>query len=137
MGILGFIFGLLAVAGAVFLTFLFGTVGCVIVGVLALVAFILGIVKRKKDGKGGISSIVVGVVAVILAFILTGLWSNMFSELHEKALEYKPDGLWAQAPDDVDHGLMGVVSQLPMDDDSMNAFIEEMNELVAYTGTQE
>ena len=129
MGILAVILGLLAVACSFLVTALFGTTGGIIAGVLAAVAIILGILKRKKDGKGGIPAIVIGALAVILAFSMTSMWSNAFKELHQKAVELKPDGLWAQASENTNGGLMGIISQLPTDEASLNTFVEEMNEL--------
>ena len=129
MSILAVILGILAVACAFFATALFGTTGGIIAGVLAVVAIVLGILKRKKEGKGGIPAIVIGALAVILAFSMTSMWSNAFKELHQKAVELKPDGLWAQASENTNGGLMGIISQLPTDEASLNAFVEEMNEL--------
>ena len=129
MGILAVILGVLAVACSFLVTALFGTTGGIIAGVLAVVAIVLGILKRKKDGKGGIPAIVIGALAVILAFSMTSMWSNAFKELHQKAVELKPDGLWAQASENTNGGLMGIISQLPTDEASLNAFVEEMNEL--------
>ena len=129
MGILAVILGVLAVACSFLVTALFGTTGGIIAGVLAVVAIVLGILKRKKDGKGGIPAIVIGALAVILAFSMTSMWSNAFKELHQKAVELKPDGLWAQASENTNGGLMGIISQLPTDEASLNTFVEEMNEL--------
>ena len=129
MGILAVILGILAVACAVIATFLFGTVGGVVAGVLGAVAIALSVLKIKKEGKGGKAGIISGVLAIILAFMLTGTWSKAFTELHRKALEVKPDGLWAQASENANGGLMGIISKLPQDEASMNAFIDEMNEL--------
>lgn len=129
MGVLSVILGILAVLCAALATFLFGTVGGIVAGALAVVAILLGVLKRTKDKKGGIVGIVIGVLAIIMAFGLTNTWSNVFGDLHKKAVEFKPDGLWAQASDNTSAGIMGIVSKLPKDEASLNAFIEEMNEL--------
>ena len=129
MGILGVILGILAVVCAGLATFLFGTTGCIITVVLAAVAILLGILKRRNDKKGGIAAIVIAVLAIIIAFGLTNTWSNMFKELHNKAVETMPDGLWAKASDDINGGLMGVIRKIPTDEASLNALVEEMNEL--------
>ena len=131
MGIISVILGLLAAACGVGATFLFGTAGAIIAGVLAVIAIILGIVKRKKDGKGGIPGIVISVLAIILALSMAGLWSHTFSALHEMAVQYKPDGLWAKATENTTGGLHGIFSQLPKDESSINALMDEMNELNA------
>ena len=137
MGILAVILGLLAIVCSLLATALFGTTGGIITAVLAAVAIVLGILKRKKDKKGGIPAIVIGILAAILAFSMTSMWSNAFKELHQKAVEFKPDGLWAQVSENTDGGMMGIISQLPTDEASLNAFVVEMNELNKLTGTNE
>lgn len=137
MGILAAILGILAVVCAIIATFLFGTGGGVVAGLLAVGAIVLGVLKRRKDKKGGIAAIVIGVLAIIMAFGLTNVWSGVFSELHNKAVEYKPDGLWAQVSENTNGGMIGIISKLPTDEGSMNALIDEMNELNKLTGTQQ
>ncbi|MBR3015896.1 MAG: O-antigen ligase family protein [Clostridia bacterium] len=129
MGILGVILGIAAAVCALLGTFLFGTTGAIIAAVLAAAAIVLAFLKRKKDGKGGIAAIAIAVVAVILAFSMSSTWSNAFKELHKKAVEYKPDGLWAQVSEDTSNGLMGIIKNLPTDEATMNALVDEMNEL--------
>ena len=129
MGILAIVLGILAIVCAFLATFLFGTTGAIIAAVLAVAAVVLAFLKRKKDGKGGIAAIVIAVLAVILAFSLSSVWSRTFTELHKKALEVKPDGLWAQVSEKTDGGLMGLISGMPTDEASMNKLVEEMNEL--------
>ena len=58
----------------------------------------------------------------------------MYKELHNKAMELKPDGLWAQASVDTNNGLMGIIKNLPQDEASLNALVEEMSELSKLTG---
>ncbi|MBQ8136695.1 MAG: hypothetical protein IJ174_04600, partial [Clostridia bacterium] len=86
--------------------------------------------------KGGIAGIVIGVIAIILAISMTGTWSNAFKLLHEKAVEYMPDGIWAKVSEDTTHGLVGIINKLPTDDASLNALVEEMNKLNAIVETQ-
>lgn len=129
MGILGVILGILAVGCALLATMLFGTTGCIIAIVIAVVAIALGVLKRVKDKKGGIASIVIAVLAIILAFSMAGMWSKTFTTLHDKAVEYKPEGLWAQVTENVNGGLMGIINNLPKDEASLDKLVEEMNEL--------
>ena len=131
MGVLSLILAIVALVCAFLATFLFGTAGGIAVGVLAVVAAVLGIVKRKRDKKGGIASIVIGAIAIVLAIALTGMWSGMFRELHNKAVEYKPDGLWAQVSEKTDGGIVGILSRMPRDEAGLNALVDEMNELNA------
>ncbi len=129
MGVLAVILSLLAVACAVIATMLFGTTGGIVAGVLAVVAIALGIYKRVKDKKGGIAAVVIGVIAVILAVSMTNVTTTMFKTLHEKAVEYKPEGLWAQVSGNTTGGFMGIVKNLPQDEATLNALVDEMNEL--------
>ena len=137
MGIFAVVLGILAVVCAAFATFLFGTAGGIFAAVLGVGAVVLGVLKRRKTGKGGMIGVVIDTLAVILAISLTNTWSAMFSELHKKAVENKPDGLWAQSSEDTNSGMMGIINKLPKDEASLNAFIEEMNELSNPTEKQE
>ena len=137
MGVLAVFLGILAVICSFFVTALFGTTGGIITAVLGAAAIVLGVLKRKKDQKGGIPAIVIGVLALILALSMTTMWSNAFKALHQKAVELKPDGLWAQVSEKTDGGIIGIIRELPTDDASLNAFVEEMNELNKLTETGE
>ncbi len=133
MGILAVILSILAVLCALFATVLLGTTGLIISVVLAVIAIVLAVLKRNQDGKGGIAAIVIAVLAAVMAFGLNNFWADTFKELHDKALEYKADSLWAQASGDTSKGLMEIISKLPTDDASLNALVEEMNELSKIT----
>lgn len=129
MGILAAILGIIAVLVALLATFLFGNAGLIIALVLAAVAIVLAVLKRKKDGKGGIVAIVICALAVILAFVMNSSWSKTFKAIREKALEYKPDSLWAQVSEDTSGGLMGIIKRIPQDDATLNALVQEMTDL--------
>jgi len=129
MGVFAVILGILALILAFPAAFLFGTAGGIVAGVLGLLAIVLGFLKRKRDQKGGIASAVIGVLAIILAITMTGTSSAMFRELHNKAIELKPDGLWAQYSEETNGGLFGIINRMPKDEASMNALMDEMNEL--------
>ena len=129
MSICAVLLSILAVLCALFVPILFGTTGVIITVVVAAVAAVLAILKRKQDGKGGIPAIVLAVLAVVMAFGLNSFWSAKFTELHDKALEYNADSLWAQASGDTSQGLMGIISKLPKDEASLNALLAEMKEL--------
>ena len=132
MGILAVLLGIVAAACALMATFLFGTTGGIVAGVLAAAAIVLGFVKRKKDGRGGVPGIVVGALALLMAFSLTSVWSMTFRTLHETAVQYKPDGLWAQVTESFDSGVTGIMQRLPSQDEStIKALTDEMNELNA------
>ena len=134
MGVGAVILGILAIGCGLLGTMMFGTAGAIAAAVLAAVAIVLGFLKRKRDGKGGIAGIVISVLAIILAFSMSSLWSEAFRTLHEKAVELKPDGLWAKVTVDANGGLMGLVSKLPQDEASLQAFVDEMNELNQMSG---
>ena len=106
-----------------------GTTGIIITAVLAAVAIVLGVLKRKNTQKGGIAGIVIAAIALVLAISMASFWNSAFKELHEKALELQPDGLWAQVSEDTSHGFMGLIAKLPTDEASLNQLMEEADEL--------
>ena len=129
MGIVGVIVAIRAVACSVLATALFGAEGGIVTAILAVIAIMLGILKRRKDKKGGIAAIVIAVLALVMAFGLTNFWAGTYRTMHEKALELKPDGLWAKASEETNHGIMGIIKNLPQDEASLNALVDEMNEM--------
>lgn len=129
MGIIAVILGILAVACAALATFLFGTTGGIVAGVIGGCALLLAVFKRIKTGKGGKAAMVISALAIYMAFSLTSTWSAAFTNLHNKALEYRPDGLWAQVTENTDGGLMGIMGNLPNDEATLNTLVEEMNDL--------
>ena len=129
MGILAIFLGILGIVCSLFATFLFGTVGGIVAGVLGAAAIALSYLKARNTGKGGKAGLAIGTLAIVLAFMVTGIWSRAFTDLHTKALESKPDGLWAQVTEDTNGGLMGIVKNLPQGEASLDALMNEMNEL--------
>ena len=129
MGILAVILAIVAVPCALLATLLFGSTGMIITAIVAVVAIALAVFKRIKTKKGGIAAIVISVLAVILAVGMTNTTAMMFKTLHEKAVEFKPDGLWAQVSENYNSGMMGLIKNMPKDEASLNALVEEMNEL--------
>ena len=109
-------------------TFFFGTVGGIVAGALGAAAIVLSYLKAKNTGRGGKVGLAVGALAIILAFMVTGIWSKAFTDLHTKTLESKPDGLWAQV-EDTNGGLFGIVKNLPQGEASLDALMNEMTEL--------
>ncbi len=129
MGILAVILAIVAVLCALLATLLFGSTGMIITAIVAVVAIALAVFKRIKTKKGGIAAIVISVLAVILSIAMTNTTATMFKTLHEKAVEFKPDGLWAQVSENYNSGMMGLIKSIPKDEASLNALVEEMNEL--------
>ena len=134
MGILAVVIGILGIGCSLFATFLFGTVGGIIAGVLGAAAIVLSYLKAKNTGKGGKVGLAIGALAITLAIMVTGIWSRAFTDLHNKALESKPDGLWAQVTEDANGGLMGIVKNLPEGEASLDALMNEMSELNVSVG---
>ena len=130
MHILAVTLSILAVVCALIATFLFGTTGAVIASVLGAAAIVLGVIMRIRTGtkKTGIA-IVFGVLAIVLAVSVSACLSDAFTTLRNKALEYKPDGIWAQVSTDTTHGVMGIISHFPKTEDAMNAMVAEIDEL--------
>ena len=136
MGILAVILGIIAILSALLATFMFGITGLIITVVLAAAAIALSIIKRSRDKKGGIPGIVIAVIALLIGFGMNSFWSGLFTTMHDKAVEYMPDSLWAQVSENTSHGLMGIASNVPTDQASINKLVEEMNELSKLAETE-
>ena len=91
MGILAVLLAIIALLCGLLATLMFGTTGFIITLVLALAAIALGILKRVKAKKGGIPAIVIAVIAILIGFGVSNLWSSIFHTLHDRAVEYMPD----------------------------------------------
>ena len=140
MGILGVILGLIGLAIALLATMLFGIIGGGIAIVLAALAIVLGIFARKKR-KGGLSAIVIGVIAAVLAVYMTIATINTFKSLRDKAQEHKDIAphiaSYCEKPE---YGIMGIIWSLPQDADEATADmiskeIEALNNLYNDTST--
>ena len=98
-----------------------GTCYYILVIACDVLAISLCILKRRKEQKGGIAAIVNAVLAVIMALGLNSLWSNVLKEVHNKAVECKPDGLWTQASAGTNSGLVSIIKKVPQDEANVNA----------------
>lgn len=91
MGILAVILAILAVVAAFFAPLLFGTVGGVVAIVLGVGAAVLGYLKRKKDGKGGIGTIVIGVLAIVLSITMISATNSLVVKLKDEMIKSTGD----------------------------------------------
>ena len=133
MGILAVILAILAVLCAAMGTLLLGIGGVILAVLLAIAAIVLAIMKRRKDNNGGIPAILIAALAIIMAFGMNSTWKSFYQGMHEKAVEYLPDGMIAQLSEDTRFGLLGFLSDLPRDEGSISALVEEFNELTYLT----
>ena len=129
MGVFGVILGIIAILSGLLATFVFGTTGFIITLVLAAAAIALGIIKRVTAKNGGIPAIVIGVIAILIGFGANSFWGTMFQSIHDRAVEYMPDSMWAEVSEDYTHGIMGIAANMPTDEASIKKVIDEMNEL--------
>ena len=107
-----------------------------ILGAVMGIAIIAMLAANKIDLKTSSDAIAqalqasnLAALAVVLAFAMTGFWSNMYKTTHDKAVELMPDSMWAQASEDTNHGIMGIISKLPTDEASLNKLVDELNQL--------
>lgn len=131
MGIAIVILGILSLVISVLGTFLFGNLGAIFAGMLAAAAIAVGFLRIRKQGKGGIGAfgILSGVIAVCLALLVSRGMTGALTELHTKALEAKPDGLWVQVAEQTDDGFLGMISRMPKDEANLQLLMDELNEL--------
>lgn len=131
MGIATVILGILSLVCSLIGTFLFGKAGAIFAGVLAAAAIVVGFVRLRKQGKAGsgVFGMIAGVLAIMMALSINSGMKAVFTELHTKAIESKPDGLWAQVSVQTDDGFVGLISRMPKDEAKLQALMDEMNEL--------
>ena len=87
MGILGVVLAILGLVVAFIGPLIFGNVAAIIAIVLGVAAGVLGILKRKKEGKGGIAAIVTGILAIILAVIMMTSTQSLVKTLKDEMVE--------------------------------------------------
>ncbi|MCR5586236.1 MAG: hypothetical protein K6F77_01740 [Lachnospiraceae bacterium] len=80
--VLAILLGILGILISLVLCIVLGVPGGVVSGVLGLLAIIIGASAKPKKGIGGI---VTGVIAIILALVMTGASVAMISLLHSNA----------------------------------------------------
>jgi len=130
--VLGIILGAIGIIIAVTLCLLTGVIGGAVALILGLIALLLGIsaVKGGKKG-GGIGSIVVGAIAILLAVIMTFTTVVLFKEMQRRANETPQTPLMAKYLNDPYTGFVGMV--LNMSKDNLNdAKAEELKAEMDY-----
>lgn len=128
--VLGIVLAILAILIALFMTLLTGVIGGGIALVLGVLAIVIGILGKKKGGKG-VGAIVLGVIAVVMAIAMTLSSVNMLKALKVTAEKAKPGALIAQYCDDPYFGLAGIVAKMPKDQAGMEELMKELEELQA------
>ena len=119
MGVLSVVLAILALLVSFFGVVLYGNIAGYIAIALAVVAGVLGFMKRKKDGKGGIPAIVIGVLAIILAFSLIGTTETLVKQLKDEIIKSTGDKYqMTQKYVDkakTDNGFMGFITSMLAD----------------------
>jgi Na+(H+)/acetate symporter ActP len=87
MGIAGIIVGILGLAAALIAILLAGWIGGAVAIVLGIGAIVLGFFARKKNGKGGVGAIVIGVIAALIAAIMIPSTATMMKTVKDNALK--------------------------------------------------
>ena len=125
--ILGVILGLLGIAAAVLLAFLTGVIGGGIALLFGVIALILGF-KSRKGGRG-VPAIVAGLLAIVLAAVMTFTGVATVQTLRDKAIASKPDSLVAKYADKPYLGVLGIVINMPKDEGSIEELTAELDTL--------
>ncbi|MBR3333658.1 MAG: hypothetical protein IKG23_05160 [Clostridia bacterium] len=126
--ILAVVLGILGIAVALLLCLLTGVVGGAIAGVLGLAALVIGILGKKNGGKG-IGGIIVGVLAILLAVIMTVTSIGTFQTLKEKAEQSGTAPLVAKYFDNPTLGLIGAAMKMPQDEGTLQELMDQFNSL--------
>lgn len=134
--VLGIVLGIMGIGIALTLTVLTGVVGGGVALLLGLLALILGV----KASKGGarIGSILVGVVAMLLAAVMTVVSVGATSLMRDTALKNNPDSLVAKYTDKPYLGFLGMaINASKSGEDSVEALLAEFQALADAAATTE
>ena len=134
--VLGIVLGILGIGIALTLTILTGVVGGGVALLLGLLALILGV----KASKGGarIVSILVGVVAMLLAAVMTVSSVAATSLMRDTALKNNPDSLVAKYTDKPYLGFLGMaINASKSGEDNVEALLAEFQALADAAATTE
>ncbi len=125
--VLGIFLGLLGIIIALLLSFVTGAVATGVAVLLGLIAILLG-VKARRGGKG-ISAIITGGIAIVLAVLMLVTTIGTFNVMRDKAASSGVAPLLAKYIDKPYLGLVGVIISLPQDEATLQELIDEMNQL--------
>ena len=116
MGILGVVLAIIGLLVALFGTLLFGNACAIASIVLGVLAGVLGILKRKKEGKGGIPAIVIGVLAIILAVTMMTSTQNLMKGLKDEMVKASGDKYQVArkyaSEADTNSGIFGLITSM-------------------------
>ena len=91
-------------------------------------ALVIGILGKKNGGKG-IGGIIVGVLAILLAVIMTVTSIGTFQTLKEKAEQSGTAPLVAKYFDNPTLGLIGAAMKMPQDEGTLQELMDQFNSL--------
>ena len=131
----GIVLGIIGIVAALPLAFMGGVVGGCICALLGIIAIIIG-VRANRGGRRGGAAVVFGVIAVIVAVLMTFLSISVFKLMHDKAAESGVAPLVEKYAEDPYFGLMGIVSKIPQDEGTVTEFIDQLNQLNDLTESQ-
>ena len=113
MGVASVILAILAVICGFLGPVLFGTTGVIVACVLGVIAGVLGFLKRKKEGKGGVAGIVIAVIGIIIAVVMISPTREMVTTLKSEMQKNAGDKYLVARKyvdkADVNSGFMGFV----------------------------
>ena len=137
--IAGIILAILGMAAAIFLPLLAGLIGGGVAAVFGLLAILFGALAIKGGRKGGgITSIIAGVLAVILAVTMTMGSIEVLNKAKQQAKDNPNTPLLAKYLDNPNLGLIGIFNAIPKDETAAGADFEALRkEIDILNGTTE
>lgn len=128
--VLGIVLGIFGVLIALFLTFLTGAIGGCVALLLGVLAFALGLSAKKKGGMG-VGAMIFGVIAVVMAIVMTVSSIGIFTTIRNEAEKTKPGSLIAKSASNPYLGVVGLIINMPKDEASIEELMNEINEFQA------
>ena len=126
--VLGAILGAIGICASIPAALLFGVIGGGVCALLGLIGIILG-VKAKRGGRKGGAAVVLGVIAIVLAALMTCMVVVGIKGMQQKAAETGNAPLIEKYADDPYMGIMGIFNKIPKDEATFEQLMDELNQL--------
>jgi hypothetical protein len=121
-------FALIALVAGTIGTFVFGIYASCVTVVCVVLSIIFAVKKRKKDGEGGIPSIVISIIGLFICGILTLILVSITDVIKDGAEKAGTQYIQNYA-EDFKYGVYGLSKHIEKDGVDLNVISEEMDKI--------
>ena len=121
------LFAILAIVAGVVTPFLIGIGGIIVAVILGGLAIFFACRKRKIEGGGGMGSIVLAAVGIIISVLMFLAWTGICSKIKDEADKVDATLVKKAFEDHSTWGMLGALGSV--DNDDLEQFKEEMERI--------